>query len=652
MGKRVVIVGAGYAGIHAAMTLRKKRKKAGFSDLQITVIDKNDYHSLLTELHEVAGNRISEDGIIIPLRRIFNATDIEVIKDKIVKYDFAAKKVCSDGTEYKYDYLILAQGSETNFFGIEGAQENSFTLWSYEDALKIRAHIRECFEKAVKCKNDKERQALLTFVVVGAGFTGSEMIGELPYYTRDLAKEFGINRSAITLRLVDAMDKVLPIFGGKLSVKAHKKMEKMGIKITLGAGVKSVTADGVTAGSEHFPSKTVIWTAGVRAHSDVEGMDVEKKRARRLDVNDYCETVHKNVYAIGDIGGLVLDAEKGTMHPAMVETALGTGKGAAENILADLKGSQKQKVKVVNHGAMVCVGSFFAVSDLMGIKFPVWLSIIMKYLVNAHYLWGIVGPGGVAKYFYDEFIYKRQKRHFLENHWSRQMQAWWNFPLRMFLGVMWLYEGIVKVTEHWFTEPKLAAFLGIVKEAAGDATSAATNAGGGVWETVNEQIFRLNIFGLIDFNLGKEIQKVAADGSEIAHKLFAKIQILHYGDFDIVNWFCKYVVVGTDGLAMFFQILVVIMELGVGLCLIGGIFNFPASVVSTGLMVMFLTSTGLYQESWWMLFASIAVMGGAGRAFGLDHYAVPYFNNAYQRWMKTGSCKLKFKGAFSPWDDK
>ncbi len=650
MAKRVVIIGAGYAGIAAALALNKKNKS---ELMDITIIDKNDYHTLLTELHEVAANRIAEDGIIIPLQRIFGYTGIRVIKDCITSFDFANRKVVSASAEYAYDYLVMALGSETNFFGIPGAKEHAFTLWSYDDALKIRAHINDCFVKAVHEKNAARRASLLTFTVVGAGFTGSEMVGELVYYARDLCRQYSINRKDVNIKLLDAMDKVLPIFGGKNSEKAHKKMTKMGIDVILNAGCKEISPKGLTYGNTSIACDTVIWTAGVRAKDDVDAMDIEKQRAFRLKVDENCLTNYPNVYAIGDV--CAHSDTDGKMYPAMVENALYTGKGVAKNILHDIKGEKPERVVVSMHGAMVCVGPFFAASDLMGWKLPSWLSMVMKYMVNAHYLWEIVGCMGVSRYLYHEVIQKKQRRFFFEKHWSTRMQAWWLAPLRMFLGVMWLYEGIVKVTEKWFIEPKLAAFLGLASDTATSASSS------GDYITRYNNIFRLDL-KVFDFLLGSETRVVrftegigeeaTIRSADISEKLFSKLQLLHFGDFDIMNWFCRNVVVANDGVAMFFQIMVVLMEIGVGLLLISGFFNFPAAIVSTGLMIMFWTTTGIYQETWFMLFASIAVMGGAGRAFGIDHYAVPYISNLWERSRKNSKFSFGFKNALTRWNDK
>lgn len=635
MKKRIVIVGAGYAGIEAALTLNRTKKK---DDVEITLIDRNNYHTLLTELHEVAGNRVSEEAIRIPLNKIFGYTDVKVICDDISSFDFENHKVSSKTREYNYDYLILGMGSTPNFFGIPGLKENAFTLWSFDDAVRIREHIKNCFVLAAQETNEQERRKLLTFVVGGAGFTGVEMIGELAHWTKDLAKEHGLSRKDVRLVIVDMLPRVLSVLSEKNSQISHKYMEKkLGIEVLLNTAIKEVTEDGFKTDKDFISTKTLIWAAGIRSAETVDSTTLETSgRGKRLMVDEFCRTKYQNVYAVGDVVAC-LDGEC-KEYPAMVENAIQTAHGAAANILNDIRGKEQKKVEVTMHGTMVCIGNFFAVSEIMGRSLPVWLSILMKFLVNIHYLWEITGFWGVAKYLYHELLERRQRKLFLEKHWSTRMQAWWLAPLRMFLGGFWLYEGIKKVTEGWLSSAKLASFLGMST----DATSAAS--GAGLFVTRLDEVFKIDL-GIINFMIGHESRLV--EGNVISTQTFAKLVPFQVGDFNLVTWFLQNIVLGNDSIAMFFQVLVVILEILVGLMLLGGAFSFVASIISLGLMAMFLTSTGIYEKTWWMLIASIATMGGSGRAFGMDYYLIPYVNNLWEYYWKNRKIKLFFKGSLN-----
>ena len=168
--KRIAILGAGYGGVHAAKLLNKAAGKG--RDISILLVDKKPYHTLMTELHEVAGNRGSEESVQIDLREVFSATKVEIVTEEIKSIDFAAGKLQADSGSYEYDYLILDTGGEPAFFGTPGVKENGFTLWSFEDAIKIREHVREMFDKARGEKDTAKKRAMLTFVVAGAAFTG------------------------------------------------------------------------------------------------------------------------------------------------------------------------------------------------------------------------------------------------------------------------------------------------------------------------------------------------------------------------------------------------------------------------------------------------------------------------------------------------
>jgi len=224
MPNKVVILGAGYAGIEAALTIQKKKKKS--DDIEITLIDKNSYHTLLTELHEVAGNRISEDGVIVPLRDIFKYTDVKLIKDEVTNIDFKSKKLNGKLGEYSYDYLIIAVGSHPNYYGIPGMEEHSFPLWSYNDAIRIREQIKEMFIKASQEKDADKRKALLTFVVGGGGFTGVEMMGELALWVKQLCREYNVSRDEVKLILIEALPSILNNLKPEGIKKSHEYLTK------------------------------------------------------------------------------------------------------------------------------------------------------------------------------------------------------------------------------------------------------------------------------------------------------------------------------------------------------------------------------------------------------------------------------------------
>ncbi|MCX7711925.1 MAG: FAD-dependent oxidoreductase [Clostridia bacterium] len=587
MLKRIIILGAGYAGIEAALTLQKTKKTS--DHIEISIIEKNSYHTLLTELHEVAGNRISEDGIIVPLKDIFKYTDVRLIKDEIQSIDFEKRTLHSESKQYPYDYLILAAGSEPNYYGIPGMQEYSLSLWSFEDAVRVREHIKSIFYKASSETDPLRRKAMLSFVVGGGGFTGVEMIGELALWVNDLCREYDIPRNQVRLVLIEALPKILSNLKDRNIERAMNYLtKKLKVEVLTNSAITRLTSDCVELKSGSvIPTKTLIWTAGVRASCLTDDIELEKGRTCRIHVNEFNETKNPNVYAIGDVSAFI---SEGHTLPALVEVALQTGKNAAKNIIADIRGKEKQPLKPNLHGVMVSIGSFFAISDIMGYELPRLFSIIMKYMVNVHYLFGIGGFELVIKYLRHEFLDKRQRKFLIEEHYTVRSQTFWLVPLRLFLGYAWLMEGIRKVQEGWLTTAMLA----------GRPTDANTSAS--VTET-GEKVFRI----ISDHTPGW------------------------------YAWIAETFVIPN---ALLFQILIVLTEIGLGIAFITGTFTFLAGLAALGLNINFLLSTGLYETSWWFIPAAICMLAGAGKAFGVDHYLMPYLMRQWRYIVRNRRLRL------------
>ncbi|MDF2595907.1 MAG: FAD-dependent pyridine nucleotide-disulfide oxidoreductase, partial [Clostridia bacterium] len=241
MKKKIVIIGAGYAGVLTAKKLAKKLKKN--EDVSITIIDKNPFHTMLTELHEVAANRVDEDSIKISLKKVFAGRKVDVKLDTVDSINFEKKIVNGTNENYEYDYLVLAAGSKPTFFGVEGADEFAFKLWSYEDAVVLKDHIHNTFRKASLETNLDKKKQLLTFHVVGAGFTGVEMVGELAEYVPILCEKYEIDRELVTVCNVDILKRTVPILPEKLSNKVENRLRKMGVRLMLNTSVAAIGSD-------------------------------------------------------------------------------------------------------------------------------------------------------------------------------------------------------------------------------------------------------------------------------------------------------------------------------------------------------------------------------------------------------------------------
>ena len=227
MNTRIVIVGAGYSGVLTAKKLSRKFKKD--DSVSITIIDKNPFHTMLTELHEVAGGRVNEDSIRISLKRVFAGRKVDVKLDTVNSIDFGKKTVSGSKTSYVYDYLVLSAGSKPTYFGTAGAEEYAFKLWSYQDAIILKEHIHDMFRRAAGEADPNEKKRLLAFHIVGAGFTGVEMAGELAEYIPVLCDEYEIDRDLVSVSDIDILPRTVPTLPEKLSFKVQRRLVKMGV---------------------------------------------------------------------------------------------------------------------------------------------------------------------------------------------------------------------------------------------------------------------------------------------------------------------------------------------------------------------------------------------------------------------------------------
>ena len=317
---KILILGAGYGGIHVAKKLSKKYKSD--TSVEITLIDKNPFHTLMTELHEVAGGRVPPESVQIELGKIFNKTKVKVVTDYIEKVDTHKKTVVTTYGKYEYDYLVIGTGSEPAFFGVPGVKENGFTLWSFEDAITIRKHIQLMFSKAAKERNKEKRREMLTFVVAGSGFTGIEMAGELLEWKKKLAKEYNVDHDEVRLLVVEAMSTILNMLDRDQANKAERYMTKNGIELLKEAPIVEVTPNTIKLkdGTE-IQTNTLIWTCGIQANQEVSEYGLENGRAGRLLSNEYMQAVGKeDVFVVGDLTYYEEEPGKGT--PQIVEACL------------------------------------------------------------------------------------------------------------------------------------------------------------------------------------------------------------------------------------------------------------------------------------------------------------------------------------------
>ncbi len=619
--KNIVILGAGYGGILTAKKLAKKFKKD--ADVTITIIDKNAYHTMLTELHEVAAGRVPEESIRIDLEKVFYGRKVDVVLDEINEIDFEGKKLVGSVDAYEYDYLVIGTGSKPTFYGCKGAEEHALTLWSYEDALLIKYRVLEAFEKASVAKTPDERAHLLTFVVIGCGFTGIEMIGELAEWKEQLCFNFNIPEEEVKMYVLDLLPKVLPMFKDKLIAKTEKRLEKLGVEIMTHSNITEVKENAVCIeGKDCIQTYTTIWAAGVEGSDIMSSLDrdeIEKGPRHRVQTDQYLRSVtHENVFIVGDNIFYVPEGQDNAV-PQMVENAEHSARLVANNLTATVQNKELKPYKPVFHGAMVCIGGKYGVAQVGNNKkqyvFSGFIAMLIKHVINMIYFLDVLGFNKVWTYMMHEFFHVNNRRSFLGGHFSKRSPNFWLVPLRIFVGAKWFMEGVVKLTKV-IEDPTWIFLLPSKVEVSGAS------------EAVEEVV---------------EIAELAADASLIE-------TVVHYFELwgtwqgalpvpefvtNIVDWSMDLVFYQPSGeftaLASVFQTGMVVAEVLIGLALIGGLFTMLASAGSVIMGGMIWVSGSAPAEMLWYMAAGVALVAGSGSTFGLDYYVLPFLK---KRWKK------------------
>ncbi len=384
MKKRVVIVGGGFAGINAAKILGNR------GDIEITLIDRKNYHLFQPLLYQVAMAALGEGDIAAPLRNMLaDYQNITVFKGIVTGVDVENKIVHTDFREIPYDYLILACGVQHHYFGHNEWEENAPGLKTLAQAKEIRRRVMEAYEKAERTTDPVERKKLLTFVIVGGGPTGVELagsIGEMSRYT--LSKFYrNIDPKLTRIFIVEAAPRILGSFAPELASKATRSLEKLGVQVWTSSMVSEVDENGVQIGNERIEAATVLWAAGVTAIGIGKTMGVELDRIGRIIVGeDLSIPSHPEIFVGGDLAHFSL--ENGNALPGLAPVALQQGRAIGKNILCDLKSKSRKAFRYMDKGQMATIGKNKAIVQFGGIKFDgiaawfTWLLVHIYFLTS------------------------------------------------------------------------------------------------------------------------------------------------------------------------------------------------------------------------------------------------------------------------------
>ncbi len=357
--RHVVIVGGGFAGLGCA------RKLADHEDVRVTLLDRNNYHQFQPLLYQVATSLLAPADIAHSLREVFADQDNADVKlAEISEMDLASKTVrSSDGGEWTGDALVLAAGSQPNFFGTQGAPENSFPLYSLDNATQLRSRILGLLEHVDRDPKLIDRGAL-NFVIVGGGPTGVEVAGAIgDMIELTLPAEYRkVDTSRAHIYLVDLGDALLKPFSDKAHEYVAKVLKKKGVDVHLGTSVKEVhTGHAVLSDGTLVPTRCVIWGGGIKAAPVAANCGLAQGRGGRIDVQpDLTLAGSPGVYAVGDIANI--SGPDGQLLPQLGSVALQSGKAAAENILADFEGKPRKDFAYRDKGIMAMIGRTEAIA--------------------------------------------------------------------------------------------------------------------------------------------------------------------------------------------------------------------------------------------------------------------------------------------------
>jgi NADH dehydrogenase len=416
---RIVIVGGGFAGLALIDGLKKQ-------DTQVVLIDRNNFHQFQPLLYQVATSGLEPDSIVFPFRKqisgyenvIFRMAEVEEIQT-------STNTIITDKGTLSYDFLVLATGTATNYFGIKKVEENSLGLKDIRDSLNIRHMMLQNLEQAAITCDDKERVALTSFVIVGGGPAGVEMAGALAEFCKYiLPKDYPEYPSSIMkIYLVEASNQILPVMSDKASSKTLTYLKELNVEVLLNELV--VEYDGTvvtTKNQKRILAKNLIWSAGVKGQFP-KGLDGQNNivNGNRLKVNEYLKIEeYNNVYAMGDMAAVITnETPKG--HPQVAQPAIQQGKYLAKTLLNIIHQKPLKPFRYKDKGSLATVGKRKAVADLGQWSFAGYFAWLLWSLVHIMSISGfrnrlLVGLNWVMSYFSYEKSNRLIIRNFNKNH--------------------------------------------------------------------------------------------------------------------------------------------------------------------------------------------------------------------------------------------
>jgi NADH dehydrogenase len=391
----ILILGAGFGGMYVARQLRSRVEKG---EIDVTIVNETNYFLFTPLLHEVATGSLSPQSVAEPLREIFAGSGVRITQGTVTSIDRENRTVTVLGDvngddvhhrikhEIKYDFLVIATGATTNYYNISGADIHTYPLKTLADAAEIRRRVIDSFEEAVMCDDPVVRARLLSFVVVGGGPTGVEMVSELSELIKGMVKRYYHNTDCRadetgscspeepTITLIHAGPELLQQFSPSLRKTAEDRLVKEGVSVQCNAVVTSVSPRGLElSNNTSVSAATVIWAAGVKPTIPPFVDDMPALVGGRLAVDEYFRLKGEDrVFTLGDIAGYVdnKNSKEGKVMtlPMLAQVAVGQSRTVAGNIIAAVQGKKLKSFDYHSKGSMVSVGQWFAIGEIFSMK--------------------------------------------------------------------------------------------------------------------------------------------------------------------------------------------------------------------------------------------------------------------------------------------
>jgi NADH dehydrogenase len=377
---KVVIIGGGFGGLWAARTLANK-------PVDVVVIDRNNYHTFLALLYQVAAAELTAEDIAYPVRSVFSKIpNIDFVLAHARRIDLPNRQIETDGETISYDYLILANGSVTSTFGVPGVEEHAYFLKTLEEAVTLKNHIICCFEAAAREPEAERRKSLLTFVIAGGGATGVEYAGALTELIHGpLIKDYtGIDFSEARIILLEAADQLVSSISSNIRDYTARQLRGMGVDVRLKAEVAEVSPEKVVLkGANNIDTSTVVWTAGVKGEGLAVASNIPVTRDSRVAVNEKLQIQDQlNIYVIGDLASI---NEGQRILPMVAQVAIQSGVTSAQNILRQIAGLAPQPFIYKDRGSMITIGrkaAGVAIGSRTFTGFFAWVMWLVIHLFN------------------------------------------------------------------------------------------------------------------------------------------------------------------------------------------------------------------------------------------------------------------------------